>query len=232
MERLQLEQECKILTSLINEDFINRGSSRAVYNFSIEDAAALGIELPYDCVVKLAIGVGGLNQNALEVKTFLAHPELPLAEIVACGRYIVIMEKVSIEDGAFVDYLDSYLEPAEYLSSYFEELSVEDYDRYLKELQEVDNVVEELVPIFGQTADNGQLGYNRDGRLVAYDYGFETEGGCDTYCSDEQDWDNFYEDDFLINLTSIMRDQPQNIAAQAKKTLTYSELSSIILLER
>ena len=33
----------------------------------------------------------------------------------------------------------------------------------------------ELTDLFGETSDNAQLGYNDNGDLVAYDYGFKSE---------------------------------------------------------
>lgn len=139
-------------------EFIGRGSSRAVFRI------AEGI------VAKVCIDDGGRKQNQLEIQAFEDLAGVGLAKIYMYSRSIVVMEEVIALDTECItnllefDYPDS--EEDEDLQALG--LSLEGYD-------ELTALIEHLQEYFGHTADNYQVGLNKDGEIVAYDYGFSAE---------------------------------------------------------
>ena len=200
-EKLLLAMAKKIHS--IDKKYYGRGSSRVVYLLDpmqneehldyIRDAG-----LPADgraYVIKVALGVGGMNQNMREVKAFLEYGfKYPLAHIYRSGKFVEVMEVVDIIDpeyrdseiydyGCFEDYYDmlNNVEGAyqEYLSDLDPETEEDNFEfndsqAYFKksEVLKVWEISCELADIFGETSDNLQLGYNNQGVLVCYDYGY------------------------------------------------------------
>lgn len=195
--RLTPAEEQMILEVVYNEtlEFEGRGSSRVVYEISDQLAEALMLE-PGRYVAKIALGVGGMNQNNREVQAYLENGRhYPLAEIYRAGKFTTIMEYVSPVDDAYRDCdlydfngwedLYDYINDVE--SAYCDFLNdmdptVEDENDFefndltadfpKREVLAVWNTICELADLFGETSDNAQLGYNEDGDIVCYDYGF------------------------------------------------------------
>lgn len=80
---LTREEEEAIINSLTYEDFIDCGTSRAVYKFK------------EDYVVKVAMSYGGVNQNYIEKTYFNDIGNEYLANLYAHGMIINIMERVT-----------------------------------------------------------------------------------------------------------------------------------------
>lgn len=216
MVTLGIAEEIKILESLIGAQEIDYGSSRIVFDLPGKRAAEIGLDTSRDYVIKLAVGTGGLHQNALELDTFLNYRDLPLAEIAATGRYINIMEKVSEQD--FYDFADAELDPTDYVEGrvFYTGISSDEKaklrDRDIKEYAAADKVISKLEEVFGRTSDNGQLGWTSKGKLVAYDYGFEIYRGRDYYCSDDRIWDFYWNDqEYIRTLIKLLRSESQTL---------------------
>ena len=162
MRKLSVNQEVKLLKLLKNCKPIDRGSSRLCFIHPLDKTK----------VIKLAIGKKALCQNKLEALTFKNYGDsLPLAEIYEYGRFIVVMERMKQTFSP---------ETLEDCCCYGEWDNLPDEDT-------VNETVEQLESIFGCTADNYQLGYNQDGDLVSYDYGFNPEKGCFVMCGFAED---------------------------------------------
>lgn len=163
------QQELYILCQLKELDHDDNGAARAVY-FDVDLPFATDVE----CVVKLGCGVGGYNQNQAEIKTWLRYgDELPLARIVAYGKFVIVMERVSILPR--YEHLESWdtesfiEDNADDMREYYEDYSDERRESLLSDMWYAACALDE---IFDQTADNDQLGLDRNNRVVAYDYGF------------------------------------------------------------
>lgn len=177
LKLLNNEQEKQILECLAGGYMpIGHGASRFVFPIDTKQLIEAGLELDINkrYVVKVAIGIAGINQNNVESTVFRYNGSEYLAEIPYIGHYVEIMEYVkplpdSVRDGA-----DEY---------YFEDFYpyVED-DLTYKEASLCFDVIQELNSINGQTSDNGQLGYNDNGDIVAYDYGY-LSGSDEIQCS-------------------------------------------------
>lgn len=213
MKVLTIQEEKQILAYLINAKFLDNGASRCVFNCSKEIADFLGIDGD-NYIVKLACGVGGVRQTQAEVSCFLDHPDAPLAEIIAYGRYVEIMEYVHVDcdyrDFACDCYED---EPVPYELLFDEE--DEDNAELYAEAEKAYDAIIRLHDIFGHTADNGQLGYNFDGRLVAYDYGFDAGSGCDEQTSSITDYidDRIQRNAYISALIELMDKSMDVLAA-------------------
>lgn len=205
-------QERKILESLNNNKRIHAGSSRIVFDLDNEIAEELGLEGRW--VAKLVMGINGQNQMHLEVETYLKYPEGPLARIGAYGRYVEIMEYIDDSED-FYDFVESYDADAEYycddcirqMECETEEEFERRYNKELRLMRKAASTIEYLEGIFGYTTDNAQIGYNEDGDLVAYDYGFEPCNGCrDIYCSPWEIVDAIDEDlkEYINSLISFL----------------------------
>ena len=185
-------QEKYILNNIDYDDRIDSGSSRAVFYCQPYVLEYLGIETDRECVIKLAIGHGGLNQHQTEVEMWLESGgnNQHLAEIFAAGQFVSIMEKVDIRDYSdLADSLDDYdinesvIRYLDYQCDINEEDDKEIFDNEYKEVCKVAETIAFLASYNGCTSDNGQIGKTEDGRYVAYDYGFIAGNGCDTQCS-------------------------------------------------
>ena len=175
---LNIKEERMILDLLKNAKFYDNGASRCVFECSDEIAEYLGI-CADDYIIKLACGIGGIRQAEAEVQCYLDYDYAPLAKIFAYGRYIEVMERIEIDDD-FRDFAEECYEDCDVPYDCFYDYNCN--DDHLAE--EAYDVIIQLHDIFGHTADNGQLGRNSEGRLVAYDYGFISGDGCDAQTSE------------------------------------------------
>ncbi len=185
MLHLNQRQEQHVLRYLINHKdlYIDAGASRMVFECTTDICDYL--KLPdSDCtayIIKVALGRGGMEQNKVETETYEEYENYNvLAEIVAVGRYIEIMENVDVHDfrdeadwGYGIDP-DDLMEEHDYLS----------YD----EAKDISETIEILHDIFGVTSDNGQLGKTVRGTWVAFDYGYIPGKGNDIQTSSISDY--------------------------------------------
>jgi len=156
MKRLSIKQELDILAQLKADDFLDNGSSRSVYSFG-------------DNVVKIALDRKGQYQNHVEIKTFREEGDEYLAKIQSYGKYIVVMEKVLAYDRDFAEIMCNAPDEWEYQSERHE------YEMTKELAYQFEDVKDHLDYVLGGSADNYQLGLTKDGRIVAYDYGYESE---------------------------------------------------------
>jgi hypothetical protein len=146
-----MKEEYELLQELIRDDidFINNGSSRAVFKFDTNR------------VVKVAMDRQGRRQNKNEIDLFRIAGNDYLAEIYAYGRFLLVMEEVSAQP--MEDMLDVFYE-----NQFF------DYED--REIERVSEVIDFLSEHTGETDDNFQLGWSlKRNLLVSYDYGYNTE---------------------------------------------------------
>lgn len=170
LKLLNNEQEKQILECLAGGYMpIGHGASRFVFPIDTKQLIEAGLELDINkrYVVKVAIGIAGINQNNVESTVFRYNGSEYLAEIPYIGHYVEIMEYVkplpdSVRDGADEYYFEDFY-------SYVED------DLTKSEASLCFDVIQELNGINGCTSDNGQLGYNDNGDIVAYDYGYLSE---------------------------------------------------------
>ena len=170
-KHLTLEQETKLLYKIAEKyDYLDNGASRAVFNMDNENFDKCGIKLPSDkkYVVKVAIGTGGINQNYFEVHNYINFGEdYLLAAIYYYGKYVEIMEYVDvIPEATNFEYDDE---------EFFEYMQDNGYSA--SEAQEMINTITSLEDINGDTLDNTQVGFNSNGNVVSYDYGFVADSG-------------------------------------------------------
>ena len=174
MRKLTLNEELKILWKLREkQSFVGAGSSRAVY------------KLNATTVVKIAIDKAGRTQNKREVEIFKDFGGQYLAKIYAYGTSIVLMEVI---DPLYLDYYEELLSMVE------GNLITEN------QFEHIDEILDFLADINGDTEDNLQLGYNRFGVPVSYDYGFDVdieENVSNSLC------DLVYKDDYLYPVNYI-----------------------------
>ena len=162
---------------IIDEGFIDNGSSRAVFKG------------PTGEVVKIALDDQGRVQNKNEIDFYMNHKETGyFANISAYGEFVVIMEELSLHSiglyEEFYQYYEDY-NSSELLEDFFEDF----YYEYIIE-EELDDRREELEweykkmygmlefmegSLSNETADNAQIGKDREGNLKWYDYGFDTK---------------------------------------------------------
>lgn len=185
---LSIKEERYVLEQLKEAEFLDNGASRCVFECPREIGDYLGFNAD-NYIIKLACGIGGIRQTEAEVSCYLDNSNSPLAKIIAYGRYIEIMEKVEI-DNDYRDFAEYCYEDEEIPYDMFYEYSGGDMSEEdaNDEAEEAYDVIIQLHDIFGHTADNGQLGRNSDGKLVAYDYGFITGVGCDAQTSNITDY--------------------------------------------
>lgn len=231
MKHIELIEEIKILKQLQCKSFLSHGAARMVFECPFSVIQMLNLEKTKDYVIKLAVGLGGFNQNQNELTCFNNAVENGiecLAPIVAYGLYVEIMEAVQIP-GEFRDFIDDCCDGGDvfnYCHEYEIDVSAETCD-------DIYNAFETLNEYFGYTSDNGQLGLLNDGTVVAYDYGFFRDGDCcqttpateDMSCN-EDCWNTYFEM-ILENLIEAMEDgqnyltteQAANIADQCEDCL-------------
>ena len=179
---LSNEQEAAIL-NLIADKYrcADNGASRMVFLVDTKDLIQIGLKLfeNYKYVVKVSIGIAGINQSRIEASAFErfgASGEYPLASISYIGHYVEIMDRVKpislARDYACDDEED------------FIDAMLEEYDYSEDDCRVMYNVIQMLHEINGYTSDNGQIGLScNNGSIVAYDYGYEAHSD-DELCSD------------------------------------------------
>lgn len=182
MYKLSRENEIEIVNFYLenfDDYYIGEGASRVVLSLSEYLKYKLNLPFEKDYVVKIAKGIGGLNQSQIERTTYECHKDSGiLAEIVAYGEIINIMESVTPVDSFYRDY-DCYAE-----EKLLEYIYGEGYgEEEKKEFSNIMEVILKLEKFFGCTGDNGQIGKTIDNRYVSYDYGFDADYG-DTLTSD------------------------------------------------
>lgn len=193
IKQLSQQQERDLLTMLSNRYSVDcSGAARLVIKVETLDLLEVGIPVDpqFEYVVKVAIGMAGINQTAIESGCYksLGH-NYPLAAIPFMGDYVEIMERVKVIDGPRQawgqDSEDFICEMVNY------------YDAERDEAQKMYDVICALDELNGETSDNGQIGYTIDGRIVAFDYGYDArdDGGL---CSDLDETLDFYDEDTLV----------------------------------
>lgn len=214
-------QERFILKQLESCEPFDSGASRVCFECPTEIVKALGLNIEYEYIIKLAVGLGGLSQNQLEILTYQQYGEShPLAQIFAAGRYVEIMEKLEIEYD-FRDFVDE--------DCYFcEDDCGEEYWGFNEEIaSQVQVAVELLSDLFGQTNDNGQIGYsNLSGTYVSYDYGFTTEKYRDDQMSDLSNYIIYDEGNlrnYLRGLSDILEQEDELLGSIEKALLDKCE---------
>ena len=179
IKRLTKEEEREIISKyIIDENYLDAGSSRAVY---LED---YGSE-----VVKIALSDEGRMQNKNEVEYYKEHGHTGhFAEIYAYGEFVVIMEYVDVEDVALIERFWDYYESEEKLELddlfYEEQLGLDWEDEYyegenLEFIEKIDRQYEAISRVFSYmtdvignfSGDNAQVGMTPDGYKL-YDYGY------------------------------------------------------------
>ena len=187
---LSNEQEAAIL-NLIADKYRckDNGASRMVFLVDTKDLIQIGLKLfeNYKYVVKVSIGIAGINQSRIEASDFErfgASGEYPLASISYTGHYVEIMDRV---------------EPIELARHYasddeddFINAMLEEYDYSEDDCRVMYNTIQMLHEINGYTSDNVQIGFScNDGSIVAYDYGFEADSD-EELCSDLHSYFDIY----------------------------------------
>ena len=179
---LSNEQEAAIL-NLIADKYgcKDNGASRMVFLVDTKDLIQIGLKLfeNYKYVVKVSIGIAGINQSRIEASAFErfgASGEYPLASISYIGHYVEIMDRVKplyLACDYACDDEDSFINAM-----------LEEYDYSEDDCRLMYNVIQMLHEINGYTSDNGQIGLScNNGSIVAYDYGYEAHSD-DELCSD------------------------------------------------
>lgn len=189
VERMDLNKEKEIAQYLHEhwrELFIGSGSSRAVFSIDEGLAKILGA-LPFNCVIKMSLGLGGYRQSELEYNTYRNYEDLQscLATIVARGSIFTIMENVDTDYDFYEFYNYYHCDAEEMVGEWYDEDEdgnyPDDYKRDLKLYKQARDIIYQLEEYFGSTSDNCQLGRTDSGNLVAYDYGFDS----DRYASEQ-----------------------------------------------
>ena len=195
IQLLSNEQEAAIL-NLIADKYRceSNGASRMVFLVDTKDLIQIGLKLfeNYKYVVKVSIGIAGINQSRIEASAFErfgASGEYPLASISYIGHYVEIMDRVkpiSLARDYACDDEDDFIDAM-----------LEEYDYSEDDCRVMYNVIQMLHEINGYTSDNGQIGFScNDGSIVAYDYGYETDSD-DELCSDLHDYFDIYNTESL-----------------------------------
>lgn len=159
---LTSEEEMAVLKFLDESDFLGNGSSRAVYQL-------------FNCVVKVAMSVGGMTQNKVEADFYYDHCYSNcFAHLYAHGRVINIMER--LDDCGFYDYEGFY----------YDEEDEEDCERYTT-INDLIDEANERTDYYG--SDNGQIGWSTlDNCYKLYDYGYSMDYERHEIVDDVETW--------------------------------------------
>ena len=223
------EQEKTILSYVMDLNTEDAGCARMIFPLSTELANKIGLDITFPCIVKVAMGIGGYRQNQLEIKTFLEQCNyLPLAEITAYGRFVEIMERVEVED--WRDFYDNYCDVDDYMCEIEQKEDESDeefqerYDRTYNNAVKAVNTIDCLNDFFGETGDNGQIGINRFGEFVAYDYGYTTSRTTDEQVSDVSDavYDKDDRNSYIQGLFDLL-DKEESLLEDYEKKFLYDE---------
>lgn len=200
---LSNKQETMILDLIAKKyECEGMGASRMVFLANTQDLINIGLELnpDYLYVIKVAIGLAGINQTRIESSAFERFgDECPyLAPIPYIGHYVEIMERVkpipSVRNHAMLSR-ESFI---------FGLREEENFDKDF--CNQLYDIILALNEINGPTSDNGQLGFScNDETIVAYDYGYD-EHSCDELCSDLSDYIDFYDIDEMVKYIEALID--------------------------
>ena len=131
------EEELAVLNEITKDDFIDNGSSRAVYYLRDE------------FVVKIAMSIGGMNQNKIEKNFYAQHGHTRcFAHLYASGTLINIMEMLSD---------CQYYDPDAYCSPYFGDEEDEDLTAEAEMISNLIEMANDYTGYYG--GDNGQIGF-------------------------------------------------------------------------
>lgn len=180
MKILSKREALDLLADMTEEDYIDNGSSRAVYDVMFEGR---------ECVMKIALDRQGRNQNVLEANLYAECGGTYLANIYArYSNVLLICEKVYMYDRDFVENVAEYGCDADYeLLRYDEdndeEVYIEVWEAYdYRSCDDCQRVIDDIRDAYnylcdyqGDTSDNNQIGYREGGEAVAYDYGYSTD---------------------------------------------------------
>lgn len=198
--------------------FIDAGASRAVFQCTTDIADYLNLPNK-DChayIMKIAMGRGGVEQTKTEFETYLNRGDSGvLADILAIGRYVEIMEAVEVRD--FRDEACRDFTADDFMEA-FDDLSSED-------AIEIEHTIDVLDDLLGYTSDNGQIGKTRNGHWVAYDYGYIPGKGINTQTSDVRDV--IYRDsarkEYLTGLIDLLENEEDFMGKWEETFLGYDD---------
>lgn len=202
IKQLSQQQERNLLDMLSRRYSVDSsGAARLVIMVNTSDLIEVGIPVDpqLEYVVKVAIGMAGINQTAIESGCYscLGH-KYPLAAIPFMGDYVEIMERVQVIDGPRSAWSPDDREG-------FVHEMVDYYDTNWDEAQKMYDVVQQLDELNGETADNGQIGYTADRRIVAFDYGYDAHDDDNGLCSDLDETLDFYDDYILVAYLNALK---------------------------
>lgn len=189
------DQEVALLQVLAERfDIKSNGAARLVFCVDRATLKECGFELDEDrdYVVKVALGLAGINQNNIESNAYRNEKDnVSLARIFYLGHYIEIMERVYEIMGYDLDTFRVYAcRTYNSCEDFIEDVAGECENLSTDILEQVYDTISDLTYLFGQTNDNGQVGLNADGKVVAYDYGYDDYAD-EPLCSDLPDWNDF-----------------------------------------
>ena len=180
---LTLQQEADILEGLSEWECDAHGAARIVFLNCRDIVVNAGVQIPngVQVVVKVSIGIGGMNQTVRETRVYLESirgdyddKPLPLARLFAYGRIIEVMEQVEHYD---YDWLLDEWEPEDGDKG-FGYHGVEFQTEADKQLFfDAYYAFERLNDCFGYTSDNTQMGIDHNGHPVCYDWGYLSHAG-------------------------------------------------------
>lgn len=219
--KLTPKQEQFVLNSILTLTAIDGGASRVVYKCPHQVKEYLNLDSSREYVIKLCVGMAGYNQQNAEVAMYQDYGNEHLAEIVAIGCFVEIMEFVDVLDPELREFT-SYIGDADDFC--YEEFEKFIY-RYSVDLDEsycpdTYDTISFLCDKLGWSGDNGQVGITDDGRIVAYDYGYDLgEGGtkCTGYTSSIQ-YQNKYQLYFLGRLYQFLEGKTDYLTSAEIKT--------------
>lgn len=192
MRKLSYDEELAMLREVRDNKYemLDYGSSRIVYKAEFEGRKV---------VFKVAIAKAGTLQNKHEIEAYEEYGEGGLlAEIYAYGEFIVVMELLNDCDRRSdrdSDYYSSYTNSdGEHINGNY---AYSDWSEYRELLYEING------------CDDGvQVGENEDGEYKIYDYGFSSDGGCRTQCSNVQDYMSI---DQYLDVLVMQYDEFENV---------------------
>ena len=164
MKKLSARQEMRIIRSFLDgrHEILDSGSSRILLT-DPDDSRY---------VWKLAVGPGGIHQNAQERRITELYPEYT-PEMTHYGRFIVRVEKVRP------------IWNEEWDEDYLQSQGIEDPEEEFAELIDFG-----LMTVFGESHEGGfssdalQIGVTSDGRYVSFDVGYNGDASHIGYASD------------------------------------------------
>ena len=212
---LEPQKELKLLQYLKHKDIIDHGASRMLFKADKRVKEILELSDDIRCIIKVAIGLGGMKQNNAEAETYLRYMDSDhFARIYSIGRYVIIMEEVEPDDfRTLADYIGSDWE--EDFDYFCDDYNMNEDDDNYNSYYAAAELIGFLADINGCTSDNGQIGVRADGKYVAYDYGYETSSSVDSQTSSICDYmeDEDYREEYIDGLIKILCEEKDLILA-------------------